>query len=140
MRYREPSPRCAVRLRSPPALAARSMKILAVSYFFPPIGGAGVQRNLRLASHLSSLGVEMAVLTGPGTTTSIWAPRDDGSSAETPREIQVTRLSRAEPRVTPFRGRTERTLRIDSPWTRWWREGVGTEGRGWLEDATSSGP
>ena len=70
------------------------MRVLAVSYFFPPIGGAGVQRNLRLASHLSGLGVEMAVLTGPGNTTSLWAPRDDGLSAETPQEIQVNRLSR----------------------------------------------
>jgi glycosyltransferase involved in cell wall biosynthesis len=105
------------------------MRILAVSYFFPPIGGAGVQRNLRLASHLSSLGVELSVLTGPGNTTSLWAPRDDGLSEETPREIQVNRLSRTEPSVTRFRSRAERVLRIDSEWTRWWRHGVRTDGK-----------
>jgi glycosyltransferase involved in cell wall biosynthesis len=104
------------------------MRVLAVSYFFPPIGGAGVQRNLRLVSHLSGLGVDVTVLTGPGNTTSFWAPRDDGLSGETPREIEVNRLSRADPSVTSFRGRAERILRIDSQWTRWWRDGIRTEG------------
>jgi hypothetical protein len=60
------------------------VRVLAVSYFFPPIGGAGVQRNLRLVSHLKDLGLEIEVLTGPGNTTSLWAPHDAGLAAETP--------------------------------------------------------
>ena len=104
------------------------MRVLAVSYFFPPIGGAGVQRNLRLVSHLKDLGLEIEVLTGPGNTTSLWAPHDAGLAAETPDEIPVHRLSSAEPAVGPLRGRMERILRIDSDWTRWWRRGLRTEG------------
>ena len=73
------------------------MRVLAVRTTSPPIGGAGVQRNLRLASHLSSLGVEMVVLTGPGQTTSLWAPHDAGSRPETPAEIAVHRIPEPNP-------------------------------------------
>ena len=38
------------------------MKILLVSFFFPPAGGGGVQRALKLASHLPALGIETHVL------------------------------------------------------------------------------
>jgi glycosyltransferase involved in cell wall biosynthesis len=105
------------------------MRVLAVSYFFPPIGGAGVQRNLRLASHLSEQGVEMAVLTGPAEVSSLWTPHDARLAAELPSEIALHRIEESEPSVSPIRGRLERLLRIDSDWTRWWRQGVLAEGR-----------
>jgi glycosyltransferase involved in cell wall biosynthesis len=38
------------------------VKVLLVSFFFPPAGGGGVQRPLKLASHLPALGVETHVL------------------------------------------------------------------------------
>lgn len=38
------------------------MKVLLVSFFFPPAGGGGVQRPLKLASHLPALGIETHVL------------------------------------------------------------------------------
>jgi glycosyltransferase involved in cell wall biosynthesis len=38
------------------------VKVLLVSFFFPPAGGGGVQRALKLASHLPALGVETHVL------------------------------------------------------------------------------
>ncbi len=38
------------------------MKILIVSLYFPPAGGAGVQRPLKLATHLPALGIETHVL------------------------------------------------------------------------------
>ena len=38
------------------------MKVLIVSMYFPPAGGAGVQRPLKLAAHLPELGVETHVL------------------------------------------------------------------------------
>ncbi len=38
------------------------MKVLVVSFYFPPAGGGGVQRPLKLAQYLPSLGVETHVL------------------------------------------------------------------------------
>jgi glycosyltransferase involved in cell wall biosynthesis len=38
------------------------MKVLLVSLYFPPAGGGGVQRPLKLATHLPELGIETHVL------------------------------------------------------------------------------
>ena len=38
------------------------MKVLLVTLYFPPAGGAGVQRSLKVASHLPALGIETHVL------------------------------------------------------------------------------
>jgi glycosyltransferase involved in cell wall biosynthesis len=38
------------------------MKALLVSFYFPPAGGGGVQRPLKLASHLPEFGIEVHVL------------------------------------------------------------------------------
>ena len=38
------------------------MKVLLVTMYFPPSGGGGVQRPLKLATHLPSLGIETHVL------------------------------------------------------------------------------
>ena len=38
------------------------MKLLLVTLYFPPAGGAGVQRSLKFASHLPALGIETHVL------------------------------------------------------------------------------
>ena len=38
------------------------MKLLLVTFYFPPSGGAGVQRPLKFATHLPALGIETHVL------------------------------------------------------------------------------
>ena len=38
------------------------MKLLLVSFYFPPAGGGGVQRPLKLATHLPAFGIETHVL------------------------------------------------------------------------------
>jgi glycosyltransferase involved in cell wall biosynthesis len=38
------------------------MKVLLVTLYFPPAGGGGVQRSLKLATHLPALGIETHVL------------------------------------------------------------------------------
>ena len=45
-----------VRLRS------TAVKVLLVSFYFPPAGGGGVQRPLKLAQYLPALGIETHVL------------------------------------------------------------------------------
>ena len=43
-------------------------RVLVLSYFHPPIGGAGALRTLTLLRRLPSLGYEPVVVTGPGET------------------------------------------------------------------------
>jgi glycosyltransferase involved in cell wall biosynthesis len=51
------------------------MKVLLVAMYFPPAGGGGVQRPLKLATHLPELGVETHVL---APDDSRWLHRDEG--------------------------------------------------------------
>jgi glycosyltransferase involved in cell wall biosynthesis len=50
------------------------MKVLLVTLYFPPAGGGGVQRPLKLATHLPELGVETHVLAPDDPK---WIHRDD---------------------------------------------------------------
>jgi glycosyltransferase involved in cell wall biosynthesis len=50
------------------------VKALIVSFYFPPAGGGGVQRPLKLATHLPELGVETHVLAPDDPR---WIHRDD---------------------------------------------------------------
>jgi glycosyltransferase involved in cell wall biosynthesis len=50
------------------------VKVLLVTMYFPPAGGGGVQRSLKLATHLPELGVETHVLTPDDSR---WLHTDD---------------------------------------------------------------
>ena len=50
------------------------MKVLLVTRYFPPSGGGGVQRPLKLATHLPALGIETHVLAPDDPK---WITRDD---------------------------------------------------------------
>jgi glycosyltransferase involved in cell wall biosynthesis len=59
----------AVPVRSPP------VKALIVSFYFPPAGGGGVQRPLKLAQYLPAMGIETHVLAPDDPR---WLHRDEG--------------------------------------------------------------
>jgi glycosyltransferase involved in cell wall biosynthesis len=94
--------------------------VLQIAYHFPPIGGAGVQRNLQLARHLPALGYRPVVVTGPrGRDDYRWTP-SDAALADGPARHTVHRLRGPEPSmVTP---RVRRWLRRSPAWERWWAE------------------
>jgi glycosyltransferase involved in cell wall biosynthesis len=54
------------------------VKCLLVSFYFPPAGGGGVQRPLKLAQYLPAMGVETHVLAPDDPR---WMHRDDGLRA-----------------------------------------------------------
>jgi glycosyltransferase involved in cell wall biosynthesis len=56
------------------------VKVLLVSFYFPPAGGGGVQRALKLATHLPELGIETHVLAPDDPR---WIHRDDELHAPT---------------------------------------------------------
>jgi glycosyltransferase involved in cell wall biosynthesis len=70
------------------------MRALIVSYAFPPVGGAGVQRVLKLVKYLPSHGVTPAVLTARDAS----VPLTDASlEAELPGDVEVIRARTFEP-------------------------------------------
>lgn len=111
-------------------------RVLFHSYHFPPIGGSGAQRPLKLARHFADHGYTPIVVTGGGATTDRWAPEDETLVQEIPAGLEVHRLERVgEPEPSSrWRGRAERWLGYPSRWADWWVGGsvelgaaVGTE-------------
>ena len=97
-------------------------RILFLAYHFPPLGGAGVQRNSKFARYLPEFGHSLKVITGPGSGHDRWTPVDDSLSGDVPAGTEVYRLLGPDPRrSTRWRGRFERWLGLDTPWLRWWR-------------------
>ncbi len=70
------------------------MKILLVSMYFPPAGGAGVRRPLKLAGHLADLGHDVHVLAPDDPK---WVHRDE--SLEPPASVTVHRVRNRGPRA-----------------------------------------
>ena len=56
------------------------MKVLLVTMYWPPAGGAGVQRPLKFATHLPALGIETHVLAPDDPK---WIHRDEELQAPT---------------------------------------------------------
>lgn len=105
-------------------------RILFLTYNFPPLGGAGVQRPTRFVQFLPQLGYEPIVVTGTGLGNGYWAPTDESFLDEVPRSTEVSRIAGPEPGPSGgLRARGERWLGLRSPWARWLVEGQITLGR-----------
>jgi glycosyltransferase involved in cell wall biosynthesis len=96
-------------------------RVALLAYYFPPLGGAGVQRAVTLARRLPALGWEPVVVTGPAAGGDRWSPHDAGLGAGLER-LEVIRVAGPEP--PRGEGRAERWLRIRSDWARWWADGA----------------
>ncbi len=70
------------------------LRALLVSYAFPPVGGAGVQRVATLAKYLPPTGVRPTVLTVSNPSVPV---RDESLLADLPPEAQLVRVRTLEP-------------------------------------------
>lgn len=61
-------------------------KILIISYVFPPVGGAGVQRTAKLVKYLHSFGWETHVLTASNPSVPL---KDDTLLRDIPKDVHV---------------------------------------------------
>ena len=109
------------------------MNILLVSYHFPPSGGAGVQRAVKLARYLPEFGVHPVVLTGPGRNEYRWTPDDPTMLAEIG-DVQVLRVPGPIPRPSGHLNRINRLLGRRDAFIRWWIDSVGRMGQAHGED------
>lgn len=72
----------------------RPLRVLIVTYQFPPVGGAGVQRVLKLVKYLPCHGIEPAVLTVDNPSVPLW---DDTLFRDVPQGTTVLRARTLEP-------------------------------------------
>lgn len=70
------------------------LRALLVSYSFPPVGGAGVQRVVKLAKYLPQHGVRPAVLTVRNPSVPL---RDESLLADVPPGVPIERATTLEP-------------------------------------------
>jgi glycosyltransferase involved in cell wall biosynthesis len=106
-------------------------RVLFLAYYFPPLGGGGVQRSLAFTRYLPEHGYEPLVVTGPAGDAVQWGPKDATLSAD----VEVVRVPGPEPdRTAGWRCRGERWLRVEEPFSRWWVEGAAATGRAQAAD------
>jgi glycosyltransferase involved in cell wall biosynthesis len=70
------------------------MRVLIVSYTFPPVGGVGVQRVLKLVKYLPRCGVQPSVLTARGASVPLLDPELE---REVPEGVDIMRARTLEP-------------------------------------------
>jgi glycosyltransferase involved in cell wall biosynthesis len=66
-------------------------KVLFLAHYFPPTGGAGVQRSVKFVKYLPDFGWLPVVLTGSPKAPDRWTPEDASLAAEVPESVPVTR-------------------------------------------------
>lgn len=72
------------------------LRLLVLTYYWPPSGGAGVQRCLKWVKYLPGLGVEPTVVTVDADQAT-YPVRDESLLREVPPEVRVVRTATLEP-------------------------------------------
>src|ERR1700694_1599204 len=94
--------------------------VLFIAYYFPPIGGAGVQRSQKFVQYLPTEGFLPIVVTGPTSTDDRWTPGDRTLISTIPSETPIYRAEGPIPKPSRFLGRLEGWLALTSKFSRWW--------------------
>ncbi|MGI4763185.1 MAG: glycosyltransferase family 4 protein [Janthinobacterium lividum] len=76
--------------------SAPPLRLLVITYYWPPSGGAGVQRCLKWVKYLPALGVEPTVIT-VDTDQATYPVRDESLLREVPASVRVIRTATLEP-------------------------------------------
>lgn len=71
-------------------------KVLIITYYWPPSGGAGVQRTLKFVKYLPEFGIEPIVLTVDGDIAS-YPVKDESLASEVPQGLRVIKTKSFEP-------------------------------------------
>jgi glycosyltransferase involved in cell wall biosynthesis len=96
-------------------------KVLFIAYFFPPAGGAGVQRTQKFVQYLPDEGFLPVVITGPTSPDHRWTPHDRTLMSSIPDGVPVHRVDGKLPATGGrLRGRLNRWLRLPTVFSNWW--------------------
>lgn len=78
------------------ASPARPLRLLLITYYWPPSGGAGVQRCLQFARHLPAWGIQPTILT-VDPARAAYPVRDESLLSVVPADLEVIRTATTEP-------------------------------------------
>lgn len=95
-------------------------RVLVLAYYFPPLGGVGVHRAVRLVQYLRTYGYAATLVTGPGTEALEWAPLDEALAADVPSGLAVLRTAPVSGSFRPARERLRRWLALPASSDRSW--------------------
>lgn len=106
-------------------------QVLVVAYHFPPIGGGGGGRSVKMVRYLPEFGYRSTVVTGPPARAGRWTPVDPSLSADVPPNTEALNVPGPAPPLTArgWRSRVERWFRVKSDFGRWWIHGAVSEAR-----------
>jgi len=96
------------------------IKVLFLTYYFPPLGGAGVQRTVKFLKYLPQYGFEPIVITGPGIENTCWAPIDDSLNRELANSFSVCRIPLPYKKPTGILNKVQRWLPVENSFSKWW--------------------
>jgi glycosyltransferase involved in cell wall biosynthesis len=100
-------------------------RVLFLAYYFPPLGGGGVQRSLAFTRYLPEHGYEPLVVTGPAAGEVEWGPGDTTLLGRLNGELEIARVAGPErSRSRGWRHRGERIFRLEDEFGRWWVNGA----------------
>jgi glycosyltransferase involved in cell wall biosynthesis len=112
-------------LGRPCAAYDRGVRVLFIAYYFPPLGGGGVQRSVNFVRNLPAHGYDPLVITGPGRTGERWGPTDEGGTGDMSADVPVVRVPGPVPvGVSAMRSRLGNLVCAPTPFDRWWSRGV----------------
>ena len=72
-------------------------RVLFLAYYFPPLGGGGVQRSLAFTRYLPEHGYEPLVVTGPAGDGVQWGPKDATLDGRVGEDVEVFRVPGTDP-------------------------------------------
>jgi glycosyltransferase involved in cell wall biosynthesis len=102
-----------------------SLSIFFLAYYFPPLGGAGVQRPQKFIRYLPQEGILPTVITGPVAENVRWAPLDRSLTTEIPANVPVHRLATPlPPPKSIFQEKLRAWCRLSTTFSEWWASGV----------------
>ncbi len=81
---------------APASSTPRPLRLLLITYYWPPSGGAGVQRCLQFARHLPAWGITPTVLT-VDPAHAAYPVRDESLLTAVPADLEVIRTATTEP-------------------------------------------
>lgn len=96
-------------------------RVLLISRYFPPIGGAGVHRTVGSVRHLPEHGYEPVLVTGAGQQRGRWDAHDPELLSRIPASAEIHRIEGSEPvGPTGLAARIARLRPGTHEWVRWW--------------------
>jgi glycosyltransferase involved in cell wall biosynthesis len=97
------------------------VKVLFIAYYFPPVGGGGVQRVQKFVRYLPSEGFLPVVVAGPASPEGRKTPHDTSLLADIPSAVRIHRVAGPVPEsASKWKRRLESLRGMPSQFSKWW--------------------